>query len=150
MSYVEAPQEYTGAPPALFLAGGITDCPDWQADARRHLAHVPAALLNPRRAAFPIDDPDAAEGQIDWEFRHLRRADVVLFWFPAGAALQPIALYELGVHAATGKPVAVGAEPGYPRRLDVVLQLGHLRPTVRVWDSLTGTCAEAARLLQDR
>jgi hypothetical protein len=27
-SYVEAPTPYDGAEPALFLAGGITDCPN--------------------------------------------------------------------------------------------------------------------------
>jgi hypothetical protein len=35
--------------PAVFLAGGITGCPDWQAELVRMLADVPVALLNPRR-----------------------------------------------------------------------------------------------------
>lgn len=138
--YVEAPHEYNGDAPSLFLAGGITDCPDWQAEARRLLADAPIAVLNPRRATFPIDDPSAAASQISWEFRHLRKADLVLFWFPASSALQPISLYELGAHAAAGKPIAVGADPGYPRRADVVLQLGHIRPEVTVVDSLAATC----------
>jgi hypothetical protein len=138
--YIEAPREYDGDKPSLFLAGGITDCPDWQAEARHLLADAPIAVLNPRRAAFPIDDPSAAAGQVSWEFRHLRTADMVLFWFPAGRAVQPISLYELGAHAAAGKPIAVGADLAYPRRPDVVMQLGHVRPEVTVVDSLAETC----------
>jgi hypothetical protein len=145
--YVEAPRYYTGDRPALFLAGGITDCPEWQAEAREILAADDVVVLNPRRANFPIGDPSAAAGQVDWEFRHLRRADVVLFWFAAGPSVQPIALYELGAHAASGKPIAVGADPAYLRRTDVLLQLGHVRPGVVVWDSLETTCRAARNLL---
>lgn len=145
--YVEAPDEYTGVRSAVFLAGGITDCPDWQADAREMLEGLPVVVLNPRRANFPIHDPSAAAAQIDWEFRHLRRADVVLFWFPASPSPQPIALYELGFHASAGKPLAVGAEPGYPRRTDVLEQLAHARPEVKVHDTLAGVCEEAENLL---
>ncbi len=145
--YVEAPTEYAGGRPAVFLAGGITDCPDWQAIAREYFADLSVAILNPRRANFPIHDPNAAHAQVDWEFRHLRRADVVLFWFPASPSPQPIALYELGAHAAGGKPIAVGVEPGYLRSTDVVLQLGHVRPAVPVFSSLARTCAEARGLL---
>jgi Nucleoside 2-deoxyribosyltransferase like len=98
-----------------------------------------------------MDDPWAAVGQIEWEYRRLHRADVVLFWLPATPgpqpAVQPIALYELGAHAATGKPIAVGCDPGYPRRTDVVLQLGHVRPDVIVRDTLPQVCADVLALL---
>ncbi|MGW0827366.1 hypothetical protein [Streptomyces sp. NPDC002845] len=40
---------------------------------------------------------------------------MILFWFCA-VAVQPIALYELGAHAARGTRLAVGAHPDYPRR----------------------------------
>lgn len=146
--YVEALAPYTGARRSVFLAGGITDCPDWQAEAVAGLADLPIAILNPRRATFPIHDPGASAAQIAWEFEHLRRADAVLFWFPAGgAAVQPIALYELGAHAATGKPMVVGADPGYPRSTDVVLQMGHVRPDLRVYASLMETIAAMRRLI---
>lgn len=144
MEYVEAPHEYAGSRPLLFLAGGITGCPDWQADARQLLAGADIAVANPRRAALPIDDPGAAEEQIRWEFAHLRRADVVLFWFAAGPSIQPIALYELGAHAANpAKRIVVGADPGYLRRPDVVIQVGLVRPELAVLDSLADTCAAA-------
>lgn len=146
--YIEAPDEYTGKGPAVFLAGGITGCPDWQSEAR-DLIPCSVVVLNPRRADFPIHDPSAAAAQIDWEYRHLRRADVVLFWFPdSGPIVQPIALYELGAHAASGKRIAVGADPDYIRRADVVLQLGHVRPDVPVRHHLAAACADAVNLMR--
>ena len=48
MIYVEAPTPYQPAPgdgPSLFLAGGITACPDWQSDARALLTDAPIVVL---------------------------------------------------------------------------------------------------------
>ncbi|MFI9584968.1 nucleoside 2-deoxyribosyltransferase domain-containing protein [Streptomyces sp. NPDC052236] len=135
--------------PSLFLAGGISGCPDWQLRAVRRLdaAGCRAKIFNPRRTAFSVEDPAAAPEQIAWEHRHLARADVILFWFPASDSMQPIALYELGAHAARGKPLAVGTDPAYGRRLDVVEQLALERPEVLVHDSLRETVRTAMRLL---
>jgi hypothetical protein len=44
------------------------------------------------------------------------------------------------------KPIAVGADPGYVRRLDVVLQLSHARPDVPVHATLAATVRCAAPL----
>ena len=104
--YIEAPAEFTGTEPSLFLAGGITGTFDWQTEIVRLLNVTALAVLNPRRRNFPIDDSTAAQSQIEWEFRHLRRATAVLFWFPS-ETLCPIALYELGGRAATGQPLFV-------------------------------------------
>lgn len=142
--YVEAPTEYAGDRHAIFLAGGITDCPDWQADARTLIDRE--VVLNPRRANFPIHDSTAAAAQIDWEFRHLHRASVVLFWFAPGPSPQPIALYELGRHAALQRRIAVGADPEYLRLADVHMQLSHARPELTVHDTLEATCREAVFL----
>jgi hypothetical protein len=107
------------------------------------LAGYDVAVLNPRRANFPITDPGAAEEQITWEFRHLRLARVVLFWFPGGPAVQPIALYELGFHAGNpAKPIAVGCDPGYVRAADVRHQMRLARPDLPVRDTLAQTCAD--------
>lgn len=130
--YVEAPDEYEGAGPSLFLAGGITGTHNWQAEAVGLLAGLPLTILNPRRKHFPIDDPSAAEGQITWEFRHIRRATAVLFWFPP-ETLCPIALYELGGRAMVPEQALfVGTHPDYQRRLDVEIQMRLARPEVRV------------------
>jgi len=145
--YVEAPQHFPGGQPSVFLAGGITDCPDWQAEAARMLAGVPAVVLNPRRPSFDVGDPVEAERQIRWEHAHLGRAAVVLFWFAQGPSPQPIALYELGAMAATGRTIVVGTHPGYPRRIDVRIQLGLSRPELAVHDTLADTVAAAVTAL---
>lgn len=81
-------------------------------------------------------------------FKTLARSDVILFWFPASkVSVQPIALYELGRHAGRDVPLAVGAEHGYQRRRDVVLQLDHARPGLPVWSTLKATATAAIDLL---
>lgn len=53
MQYVEALTEYEPGPkPAVFLAGGITGCSDWQQEIVTRLHDLPVVLLNPRRAIF--------------------------------------------------------------------------------------------------
>ncbi|MGW6707651.1 nucleoside 2-deoxyribosyltransferase domain-containing protein [Streptomyces sp. NPDC054956] len=152
MRYVEAPAEYRpepGDPPSVFLAGGITHCPAWQPRAAAALARF--VVLNPRRADFDVSDPSQTDVQIAWEYAHLLRADVTLFWFPAcDAALtvQPITLYELGAAAATpGRRLVVGADPDYPRRADVQAQLALARPGLPVHTTLPDTVSWAHTLL---
>ncbi|MFE9566591.1 nucleoside 2-deoxyribosyltransferase domain-containing protein [Streptomyces sp. NPDC006487] len=134
-----------GDPPSVFLAGGITHCPPWQSRAAAALAEF--VVLNPRRTDFDVSDPSQTDVQIAWEYRHLQLADLTLFWFPACDALltvQPITLYELGAAAATpGRRLVVGADPGYPRRADVVTQLSLARPDLRVHATLPETLAAA-------
>lgn len=138
MRYIEAPEEWhpgVREHPAVFLAGGITGCPDWQSQIVALLANHGVTLLNPRRVDFPIGQPDASREQIAWEHLHLRRADAIVFWFCA-AQIQPIALYELGAWSMTSKPMAVGIERGYERELDVRIQTELARPDVKIVDSL--------------
>lgn len=132
MTYIEALTEFDGTATSLFLAGGISGTFDWQADVVSRLADLPLVILNPRRRDFPINDPNAAPAQIEWEYRHLRRATAVLFWFPP-ETLCPIALYELGGRALVREqPLFVGTHPNYARRLDVEVQLRLARPEVTV------------------
>jgi hypothetical protein len=107
------------------------------------LAHTDMALLNPRRRNFPIHDPQAAYGQIEWEFEALNEADVILFWFPASRSVQPIAMYELGRHAVRNTRLIVGTDPAYSRKQDVEIQLKLARgPSFHVWNSLASVCGE--------
>jgi hypothetical protein len=106
------------------------------------LADLPLALLNPRRENYPWDDPAAAEAQIGWEFRHLRRATAVAFWFPP-ETLCPIALFELGGQVrAAHQPLFVGTDPGYGHRLDVEVQLRLARPEVTAADSVAALAVQ--------
>jgi hypothetical protein len=128
---VVAPDSLPADRPLLFLAGGITGCPDWQREMILLLEPLPKAwlLANPRREDFPIADPGAAEVQIVWERGALRAAHAILFWFPR-EGLCPIALYELGAWSMTQRPIFVGAHEDYPRRRDVEIQTRLARPDV--------------------
>ena len=132
MTYIEAPTEYDGTGPSVFLAGGISNTHDWQTDLVALLAEAPIVILNPRRRNYPWHDPAAAEEQIRWEFRHLRRASAVAFWFPP-ETLCPIALFELGGRIAEPRQALfVGTHPDYQRRHDIEIQLKLARPEVTV------------------
>lgn len=135
--YVECPEEYHGGGRSLFLAGGITGCPDWQGEIRTLLGGSGFTLINPRRAETAIDwdDPAQSRGQVEWEFRHLRKADGILFWFPAESVC-PIALFELGAWTMTSKPLYIGVDPAYPRRMDVIIQTGLARPELTIYGTL--------------
>lgn len=136
MIYVEAPNTYIGTELSLFLAGGITDCPNWQHELVRSLSNTKLALYNPRRANFPIHDPSAANGQIEWEIQYLQKASAISFWF-CRETLCPIVLYELGLWSQPGgKPIFVGVDPEYQRKLDVIIQTANHRPEVMVVHSL--------------
>jgi hypothetical protein len=130
MNYVECPQT-AATSPSLFLAGGITGCPNWQAIVVEQLQDTPLTLFNPRRGQFPIHDPTASEVQIRWEYDHLRKADAILFWFP-WETLCPIVLYELGAWSMTNKPLFVGVHPHYQRHRDVQIQTALVRPDVAI------------------
>ena len=159
MRYIEAPQNYAprpGDPPALFLAGGISGCENWQAQACELLADAPVVVFNPRRADFDVADSAAAYKQIAWEYHHLRRADVTLFWFPAcdrSVTVQPIALFELGATLeganCYGRRLVVGVDQGYPRLFDVIEQCRHARPGLAVHISLQETVSAALEELAE-
>lgn len=134
--YIEALGNYdkwskdSGA--SIFMAGGITNCPDWQQEVRGLLKGIDGlVLLNPRRADFPIDDPNASKDQITWEYDMLREADTIMFWFPK-ETLCPIVLYELGAWSKTTKPIFIGVHPDYQRRQDVEIQTALARPDVKI------------------
>jgi Nucleoside 2-deoxyribosyltransferase like len=124
MEYVECPDdEATSLRPKLFLAGGITGCPDWQAEVVTALHDVAVCVFNPRRKHFDVNDKAATPQQIKWEYEKMRESTFLVFWFPA-ESLCPIALYELGRFNAL-KPdssVLIGTHPLYSRQEDVVHQ----------------------------
>jgi hypothetical protein len=134
------PSDWKGL--SIFMAGGITGTQDWQKQAVDLFADFEKEtgkellLLNPRRKNFPIGDPNAALGQIEWEYRKLRWANEILFWFPC-ETICPIVLFELGAWSMTQKHIYVGVDPDYERQRDVAMQLSLVRPGVRVVNSLT-------------
>lgn len=134
MQYIEAPQSYNGQADSLFLAGGITGCPDWQKQMAEQLKDLPLVLLNPRRTPFP-ENKEAAGEQISWEHTYLRKATAISFWFPR-ETLCPITLYELGAWSMTAKKLFIGVHPEYQRKQDVQLQTALVRPDIQIVESL--------------
>ena len=136
MRYVECPEIYEkDEESSIYLAGGITNCPDWQQEILKLVENSNYIILNPRRKNFPKDDTNAAIDQIFWEYEHLRKADIILFWFPK-ETIGPIALYELGAWSMTRKKIVVGIHSEYTRRVDVEIQTKLARPDVEVVYSL--------------
>jgi hypothetical protein len=122
----------------LFLAGGITNCPDWQSEIIQKLKDVPdLTVYNPRRKNFPIEDPNASEAQITWEYNKLKESDIILFWFSRGS-LNPIVLYELGRwgNSSMKKSIVVGLDREYERKQDVIIQTRLSRGNIPFVDSI--------------
>lgn len=135
MIYVEAPNTTIDSHISIFLAGAITSAPEWQTDLISLIRPLEITVFNPRRANFPIHDPNAAFEQIKWEFIHLRKATFISFWF-CKETLCPITLFELGAHLGTGKPLIIGMNPEYARRQDIEIQTKLIRPDVPIVYSL--------------
>lgn len=122
----------------VFMAGGITDCPNWQQEYRELLKDESdqLVLLNPRRGNFNVREDGIAEQQIIWEHRHLVLSNVFSFWFPCDT-LCPITLFELGkISAGRPGPLFVGTHPDYKRKVDVVVQMQLIRTDVQVVHSI--------------
>lgn len=122
----------------LFLAGGITNCPDWQKELIELIKGADIlTIYNPRRTNFPIGNPNATEEQITWEYNHLKNSDYISFWFSKGS-INPIVLLELGKYALSSKDkrIFIGIDPDYERRQDVEIQTKLARPEVRIVYSL--------------
>jgi len=137
---VEAPNEvyslYTEARKKIFLAGGISNCSDWQSELIKKVQYKNVTLYNPRRVYFPMNDSSEAERQIIWEYRHLKEADGIVFWFSKGS-VNPIVLYELGKWGnSSDKKIIVGIDKEYERKEDVIIQTKLSRPDVEIVHSL--------------
>ena len=139
---------------SLFLAGGITNCPDWQTEmlARLEASHVSRRLTvyNPRRQDFDIKNPKASEEQVVWEFERLMAADVISFWFAPGS-VNPIVFYELGMwgNSRADQPMVVGCDPEFTRVQDVVIQTQLARPGLEVFKTFDHMITGLIMVLDD-
>jgi len=134
MHYIEAPQAYHGNEPSLFLAGGITGCPDWQKEMVAKLQGLPLVIFNPRRTHFP-QHINVDREQIEWEYTYLRKATAISFWFPE-ETLCPITLYELGAWSMSDKKIFLGVHPKYQRIVDIKIQTALVRPDITLVQTL--------------
>jgi len=138
----------------VFLAGGITNCPNWQKEIidkmkEEDIGEAEVYLFNPRRENFPINDPNASKEQIEWEFEALRDADMIIFWFSRGS-LNPIVLYELGMWGNSRDiPIVIGIDEGYERRQDVEIQTELAREDAPIVDTLGEVVAMITETVND-
>jgi len=153
---VEAPEIYSNpSKPTLFLAGGITNCPDWQKELINILIQTKyqgefiqdLIIYNPRRRNFPINIPGESERQITWEYDYLKSSDIISFWFSRGS-LNPIVLYELGMWGNSSvTPIVIGMDPEYERQNDVIIQTRLARPAIRIVYSLKDMANEIVKMI---
>lgn len=125
MIYFEAPDkiDYLNKKedsPILFLAGGISNCPNWQDIAAEKLSSLNIVLLNPRREAW--DDSIQDYEQIKWEFDAIQKSTHIIFWFTPDTT-NPITLFEYGKELVKrNKVMYVGCHPDYVKKNDVYIQ----------------------------
>jgi hypothetical protein len=134
ITVIEAPNKDNVDGFKVFLAGGITNCPEWQISIINKIKEKEKdikeniILFNPRRKNFPIDDLNAANEQIKWEYDRLKESDMIIFWFSRGS-LNPIVLYELGMWGNSRDiPIIIGIDEGYERKQDVEIQTKLAKP----------------------
>lgn len=136
---------------SIFLAGGISDCADWQENVAVQIASEVenCIVYNPRRTDFDMNAyEEVSRQQITWEYHALRLSTVNLFWFPA-ETLCPITLMEYGSAMERLRTGALmcGTHPDYKRRFDVIeqtelMQMGH------VFDNLQTLTEQTIMLLK--
>lgn len=121
----------------IFLAGGITSCPDWRTEViaqlnKNYATDGRITILNPRREDFNISDKTETLRQIKWEYRAIKKCDIFGMFFCESESVQPICMYELGKQLSyyssvldyTEKimHVEIGVEEEYSRKDDVIIQ----------------------------
>lgn len=137
-----------------FLAGGITNCPNWQKEVIDDLdgrCEDNIVLFNPRRENFPIGDKSAAYKQIEWEFDQLERMDIFSMYFSSGDSDQPICMYELGRNILRiqmrfptdwEKRIIITADKDYRRYQDVIIQTElATKGKIFVYDNIYDHCS---------
>ena len=141
MRVITAPEkyEYHLGDVKCFLAGGITNCPDWQSKVIKYVQQMDKemdlrrlVLFNPRQKNFPINNPNAAEEQIKWEFDRLDNCSIFTMYFCNSDSDQPICMYELGRNIVCiqheyendwESRIIISVEDGYKRQKDVQVQV---------------------------
>lgn len=112
--------------PSVVLYGAIEKEPDdnWASRLSDHLDSLPVAILNPRCKAWNSDWKEDISfapfrEQVAWEMDQAEIADILVFYFMPGT-LTPIALLELGMHAARyGEKCVVCCPEGFYKRGNV-------------------------------
>lgn len=125
--------------PSVFLAGGITNCKNWQKEVIKELEFENISIFNPRQENFDITDKNASFKQISWEFERLEQMDIFSMYFCNSESDQPICMYELGRNILKmqnrfpndwEKRIIISVEDGYKRKQDVIIQTQLCAPKI--------------------
>ena len=128
---ITAPSIETPEFTSVFLAGGITNCKEWQKEVIDELAFEDISFFNPRQEHFDISNENASYKQILWEFERLEKMDIFSMYFCNDNSDQPICMYELGRNIIRmqnrfptdwEKRIVISVEDGYKRKADVLIQ----------------------------
>jgi len=132
----------------IFLAGGISNCPNWQKDLcdrflnDERLQYKDVIVFSPRCEEIPEEDP-----QVRWEYDKLNKSDIIGFWFSYGS-LNPITLFEYGSYIRwhswplhypqdkINKTLVVGCHSDYQRKNNVIIQTKLARPGLEIQNNL--------------
>lgn len=135
-----APSDEIQLYPSVFLAGGITDCKDWQKDVIDELKNEKITIFNPRQEHFNVANKMSSIVQIFWEYKRLEQMDIFSMYFCNSNSAQPICLYELGRYVVRmqnrfpsdwEKRIIISVENGYKRKDDIIIQTGLCAP--KLW-----------------
>lgn len=113
----EEPKDIKGL--KVFCAGPVQGAPDWQ-NTMPEIEGI--TWFSPRRKNFDYSNPKAWEEQVEWETKHLREADIILFWIPEeevhieGRHYAQTTRTEFGEYLALGKKVVAACYKGFPGR----------------------------------
>ena len=157
IQYIEACSDEVPLYKSIFLAGGISNCPDWQTEAvtafKDRIEHLLSrgidynlTIINPRRKDFDTSKIEESRKQIEWEYKMLGLADTILFWFPK-ETLCPITLFELGIAMGKGKSMAIGCHPEYARKFDLEIQCDLQNPGTHIFDNIDAVAHLALLML---
>jgi Nucleoside 2-deoxyribosyltransferase like len=158
MKIIQAPSfepvEYSKV---VFLAGGISNCPNWQSDVLDRLrkyeviTNSPVTICNPRRDNFNTAKAEDSALQIQWEHTYLKLSNIIFFWFPC-ETLCPITLFEYGKMLVESRhrnlELIVGCHPDYKRKFDVQYQTFLDNPHIKVYDNLTSATTKLIQVIK--
>ena len=125
----------------IFLAGGITNCSNWQKTLienfsltlkeKEYISNI--LFINPRReSSISFKNEEEIIKQIKWEFKYLNQCDLfTMFFDDTKLSDQPICFYELGkylnqfqnIYKNYDEHIIISYKKGFKRTLDLKIQV---------------------------
>jgi len=117
---------------ALYLAGGMSNCPNWQKEFTQHFENLKddcqtmmrcfwlnnLTIINPRRNNYDPTKKSEVKKQTMWEYSHIKSSDAMVFYFPEESICSS-ALLQYGKCLASNKKIFLGIDESYTKLLDL-------------------------------